>query len=387
MESTLSRPGFNPKDPDAKLSLFKKLLSRYRSSVETEHEQATLRLFLTISGVLYLWLIDHFGVLGDALEREAVADIWKQWWWPSMYFFYAIAHIVTLVAHPARLFLRRSIMLFLDNIVITILVSHGGLFNPFIALYFWIAIGYGFRYGPSWLVYSCSNSVVCFLFLLYFVPIWTAGSIFGYSMILSLCVASGHAFHLLRRLKQVQSNLVLKATELETLATRDYLTGLVNRALLIDRLKHAITFSARTGNDVAMLFIDVDGLKRVNDLIGHAAGDALLIEVSKRLLARLRATDTCARIAGDEFVIVLEGASDRDSVLRLAGIMLNEVRSLTSIVGQPIEISASIGVAWLSDIVEPMRSPDSFLAVADHAMYEAKHSGKNRYCIARPRPA
>lgn len=383
MDSTFSRPGFSPNDPNEKTSLLSKLLNRYRSSVETEHEQATLRIFLTLAGVLYLWLIANFEILGDAKERETVVGIWQQWWWPWMYYFYAIAHIATLVVHPARLFLRRTIMLFLDNLVITILVSHGGLFNPFIALYFWIAIGYGFRYGPSWLVYSCSISVVCFLLLLYFVPTWDAGSIFGFSMILSLCVASGHAFHLLRRLKQVQHNLVNKAAELEKLATRDYLTGLANRALLIDRLEQAITLSARTGGDVAMLFIDIDGLKKVNDLIGHAAGDVLLVEVSKKLLVRLRAADTCARIAGDEFVIVLEGAADRDRILHLADTMLNEVRSLTSIVGQPIEISASIGIAWLSDIAESIRGPDAFLAAADGAMYEAKRSGKNRYCMAK----
>jgi len=79
----------------------------------------------------------------------------------------------------------------------------------------------------------------------------------------------------------------------------------------MDRLMQAITLAARTENDIAVLFIDVDGLKKVNDHIGHAAGDTLLIEIARRLQARLRATDTCARIAGDEFVIVLKGVTDR----------------------------------------------------------------------------
>ncbi len=382
MESSLNKPKINPKPPHEQSTLFAKLLFRYRSSVETEHEQATLRVFLTIAGIFYLWLVASFDLIGNIEEREAVANLWQQWWWPSMYFLYALVHIPTLVAHPAKLFLRRTIMLLLDNIAITVLVSHGGLFNPFIALYFWIAIGYGFRYGPNWLAYSACVSVAGILSILYLNPSWEAGSIFGFSIILCLCTVAGHTYHLLQRLRLTQQNLLFKASELEKLATRDSLTGLANRALLMDRLTQAITLAARTGNDVAILFIDVDGLKKVNDNIGHAAGDSLLIEVAKRLQMRLRAVDTCARIAGDEFVIILEGANDRASVLRVADIMLEEVRGLTTIAGQPIEISASLGIAWLSLLAEGSRNPESLLDIADSAMYQAKRSGKNRYCVA-----
>lgn len=382
MEGALNGSSFDPKYPGEDNSLFSRLLVRYRSSTETEHEQATLRLLLTCIGILYLWVIAHHNIIGTANEQAEVIRLWGKWWFPSIFFLFAFLHIVSLLVNPARLILRRNFMLFLDNAFITILALHGGLFTPFVALYFWIAIGYGFRYGPNWLVYSASLSIMFISLAVYMVPTWDAGSTAGFSIILSLSIASGHAYHLLRRLKSTQQKLVLKASELENLATRDSLTGLANRALLMDRLEHAITLATRKEGDVAVLFIDVDGMKTVNDRIGHAAGDALLIEVAKRLQARLRAVDTFARIAGDEFVIILEGVTDRQSVLNVANIVLAEVCSLTSIAGQAIKISASIGIAWLSSIPRMLWKPDVLIAAADEAMYAAKRSGKNRYCIA-----
>lgn len=179
-----------------------------------------------------------------------------------------------------------------------------------------------------------------------------------------------------------QQKLMAKAKQLENLATRDSLTGLANRALLVERLTQAINLSARTEGDVALLFVDIDGLKKVNDQIGHAAGDSLLIEVAQRLQARLRAVDTCARIAGDEFVVILEDVTNHTNVLHVADTMLEAVRGLTIIADQPIKISASIGIAKLSSIPKQLRSQDSLLAAADGAMYEAKRCGGNKCCVA-----
>lgn len=387
MEKALDRIGLHYQPPGGQESLLSKLARRYRSSADTEHEQATLRLALVSIGALYLWLAAHFTLPADGHEQSDVANIWAEWWWPSAYYLYAFAHAASLLARPGKVFLRRVAMVLLDNAAITVLISYGGLFNPFMALYFWIALGYGFRFGPDWAVYSAGSSVSGILLLLYLDPAWNTGPmntgpIMGASLALSLCVASGYTYFLLRRLRSVQRNLVAKAGELEKMATRDHLTGLANRALLQDRLTHAIALAMRLERDIAVLFIDIDGLKKVNDQIGHAAGDAMLIEVANRLQARLRAVDTCARIAGDEFVIVLEGSADRNSVLHMADIVLNEVCSVTSVANQPITISASIGIAWLSSIPKQSWSPDTLLAAADSAMYEAKKSGRNRYCVA-----
>lgn len=382
METSLNRAEFKSGSPGGNDPLLSKLLHRYRSSVETEHEQATLRLLLTCAGVFYIWLIARFDLIGTVTERSTALRFWTHGWFPSAYFLYAAAHIASLMAYPARLILRRIVMPLLDNTFITILAMHGGLFTPFVALYFWIAIGYGFRYGPNWLIYSVSSSIIFISLAFYLAPAWSAGSTAGFSIILSLSIVSGYTYFLLRRLKLVQHKLTLKASELEALATRDSLTGLANRALLMDRLAQAISLAMRTEGDVALLFVDIDGMKAVNDLIGHAAGDRLLIEVASRLQARLRAADTCARIAGDEFVIILEGITNRQSVLSVANSVLQEISSVTSIADNPVHISASIGIAWLSSISMMSWKPEVLLAAADNAMYSAKKGGKNRYCIA-----
>lgn len=373
--------------PSGQESLISKLVRRYKSSADTENEQATSRLALVSIGVLYLWLLAHLTLPIEGNGQSDVINIWTKWWWPSAYFLYALGHIVSLLAHPGRLFARRVAMVLFDNVAITVIVSYGGLFSPFVALYFWITIGYGFRFGPNWSIYSAGSSVACILFLLYLDPAWNTGSmntgsIFGASLILSLCVASGYTYFLLQRLWLAQQNLVAKAGEMEKMATRDHLTGLANRALLTDRLTHAIALATRLERDVAVLFIDIDGLKKVNDEMGHAAGDALLIDVAKRLQTRLRAVDTCARIAGDEFVIILDGVADRHNVLSMANTVLEEICSVTSVANRPIKISASIGIAWLSSIPKQLWNPDALLAAADGAMYEAKRSGRNRYCVA-----
>ncbi len=382
MESSLNRAEVKSGFPGGNDPLLSKLLHRYKSSVETEHEQATLRLLLTCAGVFYIWLIARFDLIGTVTERSTAIRFWAHGWFPSAYFLYATVHIASLMANPARLILRRIVMPLLDNTCITILALHGGLFTPFVALYFWIAVGYGFRYGPNWLVYSASSSIMFISLAFYLAPAWNAGSTAGFSIILSLSIVSGYTYFLLRRLKLVQQKLVFKASELEALATRDSLTGLANRALLMDRLAQAISLAMRTDGNVAVLFVDIDGMKAVNDQIGHAAGDGLLIEVASRLQARLRAADTCARIAGDEFVIMLEGVTDRHSVIRVANIVLQEVSSVTSIADSPVRISASIGIAWLTSLPIMSWKPDALLAAADNAMYSAKKSGKNRYCIA-----
>lgn len=372
----------DPQQPDSKRNLVSKLLFRYKSSIGTEHEQATSRFVLTGIGMLYFWVVINFTEIGSLGERAEIVTVWSQWWCPLLYVLYACIHIVSLLVHPEKLLSRRMVMLLLDNVIISSLVFFGGLLTPFISLYFWIAVGYGFRYGPNWLAYSASTSIVSLVSLFYFVPTWNAGSMFGFTIILSLCVASGQTYYLLRRLKLVQHKLTLKAQELEKLATKDSLTGLANRALLMDRLTHAINLATRSNGDIALFFIDVDGLKMVNDQVGHAAGDALLTEVAKTLQVRLRAVDTCARIAGDEFIVVLEGEVERNNTLNVADTMLKAIYDLTIMDQQQFRVSASIGIAWLSSLPENERTPDALLAAADSAMYTAKKSGGNRYSLA-----
>ncbi|MGZ4639992.1 MAG: diguanylate cyclase domain-containing protein, partial [Actinomycetes bacterium] len=185
------------------------------------------------------------------------------------------------------------------------------------------------------------------------------------------------------------------------LATHDNLTGLPNRTVLVERLDAALTRSARNGREIAVLFCDLDGFKRVNDTGGHAAGDAVLLETARRLNSVLRGDDTVARVGGDEFVIVVEpwhrssgdvpadlrrrGAqSDRAVAVRVAERVAAAVRQPITVNGVEHVITASIGIAYAT--LAPgegtgTASAEEVLHDADAAMYQAKDRGKDRFVV------
>lgn len=158
-------------------------------------------------------------------------------------------------------------------------------------------------------------------------------------------------------------------------AGHDELTGLLNRVLLHDRLVHSMASVLRQGKMLAVLFIDLDGFKSVNDNLGHPAGDMLLKEVALRLKTAIRAEDTAARIGGDEFV-VLQEASDRGEVRRYLDRIMNTINQPYLIDDAQVSVSPSIGVVLYPEIEA---EPEMLLRQADMAMYHAKQAGKNRY--------
>ncbi|MCU0265720.1 MAG: EAL domain-containing protein [Actinomycetia bacterium] len=166
-------------------------------------------------------------------------------------------------------------------------------------------------------------------------------------------------------------------------ALHDPLTGLPNRRLLLDRLGQALARSKRDGRDVAVLFLDLDHVKRINDSLGHDAGDELLATVSQRLLDAVRATDTVSRLGGDEFVVVCEQVHDRAELERVAQRVLDAVRIPTDIGGEQVVVTASVGVVTP---LTPDDPPQDLLRAADAAMYRAKHGGRARYIIDQGPP-
>jgi diguanylate cyclase (GGDEF)-like protein/PAS domain S-box-containing protein len=158
-------------------------------------------------------------------------------------------------------------------------------------------------------------------------------------------------------------------------ATHDSLTTLPNRTLLVDRLEHAIATARRANAQVAVLFLDLDDFKRVNDGLGHAVGDALLREVAQRLSSGSRANDTIARWGGDEFLVVAEETSGTDAAARVARKLLDRLAMPFMVLGNELHISGSIGISlYPGDGLDPQ----TLVQNADRAMYRAKHQGGNR---------
>jgi diguanylate cyclase (GGDEF)-like protein/PAS domain S-box-containing protein len=164
------------------------------------------------------------------------------------------------------------------------------------------------------------------------------------------------------------------ADELAHQAFHDSLTGLANRALFRDRVEHALARAGRHGGLMATLFLDLDNFKRVNDSLGHTAGDELLVAVAERLRGCLRTTDTAARLGGDEFAILLEDMADAADIEQVAGRIIDSLQLPFRRGDREIFISASVGIAL------PSRGAtgDQLLREADIAMYTAKRRGKGR---------
>jgi diguanylate cyclase (GGDEF)-like protein/PAS domain S-box-containing protein len=164
--------------------------------------------------------------------------------------------------------------------------------------------------------------------------------------------------------------------DLRQLANYDSLTGLPNRALLLDRIKHAIEHARRYTFNMALFFIDLDRFKQVNDSLGHDVGDLLLIDVAKRLQSVLREGDTVARLGGDEFVILLESYHSIEDVSHIAQKVIDEIDQPITLGNDTVSISPSIGISLYP---EDASQHNDLLKNADVAMYHAKEAGRCNY--------
>ncbi|MDP3123382.1 MAG: diguanylate cyclase, partial [Thiobacillus sp.] len=163
---------------------------------------------------------------------------------------------------------------------------------------------------------------------------------------------------------------------IEFLAHHDALTGLPNRVLLRDRFEHALATAERSRTRVAMLFLDLDNFKMVNDTLGHAAGDQLLLTVVARLADCTRDSDTMSRQGGDEFIVLLGDMPDLEAVERIASKILAQLAEPVELNGHALNAACSIGIAMYPD---DGASFDTLLQKADAAMYNAKGAGRNIY--------
>lgn len=172
-----------------------------------------------------------------------------------------------------------------------------------------------------------------------------------------------------------------RSIELEHLAHHDTLTQLPNRMVLIDRIDEVRQRERSTGEFAAVLFLDLDRFKPVNDTYGHSAGDELLRLVSARLRSRLRATDLLSRLGGDEFVIVLDALREPQEAIAIADELVSQI-STPFLLSQrrQVSIGLSIGIAY----VLPKCDPEHLLQQADSALYDAKRAGRNSVSVFMP---
>ena len=200
--------------------------------------------------------------------------------------------------------------------------------------------------------------------------------------------------HHIARLREANENLVITTIQTQTMADEvqkakeqmghmahhDFLTGLPNRLLLQERLDQAISLAKRHDTKLAVLFMDLDRFKNINDSLGHAVGDKMLQSVSQRLRGAVRSTDTVSRQGGDEFVLLLSEVTGEKAVAVLAAKICRLVSAPYSIAGQDLHIGATLGISMYPDDGE---DAETLIKNADVAMYHAKDDGRGRYHFFR----
>jgi diguanylate cyclase (GGDEF)-like protein len=161
-------------------------------------------------------------------------------------------------------------------------------------------------------------------------------------------------------------------------AFHDSVTGLASRSLFLDRLAHQLELTGHGGGRVALLFIDLDRFKAINDTLGHAAGDTLLTITADRIVAQLRDSDVAARFGGDEFAVMLRNVSSAGDAAKVADRILRGLHEPMRIAGRQLQVNASIGIALST---HGMTDPAALVRRADIAMYRAKRNGRGRYDV------
>lgn len=181
------------------------------------------------------------------------------------------------------------------------------------------------------------------------------------------------------RLKMMEQELQAAKAKAEQLATHDFLTGLPNRVLLVDRIAQAVALAKRKNQLVAVLTLDIDDFKKVNDTYGHGEGDRLLVEIATRAKSLLRESDTLTRMGGDEFLLLAPGVESDDQAEAMADRILERMRQPFELGKATISPTFSLGIALFP---RHGTTPEALIASSDRALYEAKKLGKNRHAFA-----
>jgi diguanylate cyclase (GGDEF)-like protein len=354
-------------------------------------------------------LADYFGAhltpQRDAHERDrarqraviagtfALVSAWSVWqqadplpferwvpWLSLAYALYALFHLKVTLSRPKQLVLWQYTFIVLDS-ALTVLAMAGAP-AMLAALYPVLMVQIvrcGMRYGLRTMWLAWGGGALAALVLLPRSPFWMAEGQLLKSFVLMMLVVPLLFGPLIRTLHRMTD-------ELRTAAGSDPLTGLGNRRLLEEHMRMARARSERDGTMLALIVFDLDNFKRVNDTLGHATGDQLLVRVAQALRANCRASDVIARVGGDEFVLLVEGLSPlggRQQAEAMALKIQARIRAEAEAFVPGAGVSASAGVRCWSHVLDARTEVADLLATADEAMYEAKRAGKDRIATCK----
>lgn len=350
---------------------------RFCHSTESEQEQAVARVVHVLAVLVYLALASRY-------RWDPGADLlFQQGWWLLGY---ALAWLALVRIFPARLPARRLVALLVDVLALSYAVWRlQALGLVFVPLYVAVTGGNGLRYGSRYLYAALGLSVLGFGLACARNPFWMHNRVIEGGMLASIAGIPPFLAILLRRAERANAHLRHLYTEMERLASHDVLTGLPNSKMLYGRLEQSLNLAERHGRVLAVLFLDLDNFKQINDEQGHVAADAVLKEVARRLSSCVRRSDLVARLGGDEFVIVLTELRQAQNTAFVAEKLIQTLAAQpVTVEGAEVRVTTSLGIAAYPG---GGRTPEQLVRNADAAMYQAKQLGRNRYCVYDCEPA
>lgn len=346
--------------------------SKSSMNLGSEMGHARFRLYLTLGFIVYL-LVGHFSGhikhMNNAAFGVAAFLVFSVVWLGMVGF-----SIFTFKT-------RRILSIIFDQVAFAFALYQAGevlapaLWGPIL-----MAIGNGLRNGPFFAKLSSIIGGVSVGMALWLSPHWQVSHLVAEGIVLAIIVLPWYTVVLSEQIAQAKRAMKLRAARFESASRTDSLTGILNRSGFFHALQKPLQEAKTLGVRSAVMLLDLDGFKAVNDACGHGAGDDVLREVAARLCACMRSSDKVARIGGDEFGVLMTGMADSADVERLAQMLIDSVAQ-TAVPCQPqLRLGASIGICLLPD--DACLDEAAVMATADRLMYQSKKAGKNQYRIA-----
>jgi diguanylate cyclase (GGDEF)-like protein len=345
--------------------MFASLRERLGRRSDSEHQAALIRIVIAVISGCYLTIaiLRTDGIFSEDKWHVAVLIIFI--------IPYSIGVLISILIYPQISVARRIFSIVIDLGATTYAIYFlRDMATPFFGLYLFNSCGNGFRFGARYLFLSAALGVLGFTFVLATSEYWTAHRTIGVGLLIVLIVIPIYFASLVR---QLHSALV----RMHTMANHDTLTGLPNRHSFYEQLQHTLRLAERSNTLFAVVFVDLDGFKPINDALGHAAGDTVLKSVARRLEQSVRKNDIVARFGGDEFVIILSDVH-KTAVPSVARKIIDTVAIPHEFNGKAVTLTSSVGIATYPD---SGRSADELVARADAAMYRSKRAGTNCFCL------
>jgi diguanylate cyclase (GGDEF)-like protein len=340
-----------------------------------EHGQAVIRLVMTTSIFTLMLIISKYD---NAIQLPGLMVM-------MAFYIFAIGQYLWIKLQPSRPDnIRKFIAILADQSFVSGIAILGGesaaLFH---FVFLWISVGNGIRFGEKYMYLSNLAGTIGFVNVLIFSPYWHGMWSVGIGVIIGLNLIPPYVARLIKKLEDAH-------TELAHIVSHDPLTGLLNRRELEMRVAAAMARTGRSKQCMALIYLDLDGFKEVNDEAGHAAGDRLLQGIAKKVANRLRKGDTFIRLGGDEFIVIAECLTAPSDASVLAETIIAEVAdtqvssdghrkmisadSAKTLDSRTYRVSASAGIAIFSETDDESISAEMLLGHADSAMYQSKKS-------------